>query len=303
MSTASLSTWKWDDLWLTRAINWITRVVDERDVQLTGKIERAHVRPWSAVLSVPTTEGTWWFKANGPGAAHEARLVATLHALTAGRTPEPLATEEDTGSFLLKSAGDPLPPAPTLEADVRRWETILGEYATLQRELAAHASALIFAGAPDLRPESAADTFDALLDDPGALWLGQTGGLTREEYDGLLARRKDVRTWCAELADLGIPSTAQHDDLHSGNVFRGEHGYVFIDWADACVSHPFGSLLHPERELASRWKLDPDATSSPGRPRTIPSRSAAPGDWPFSSPASCVPWPGAAHSTASNAPH
>ncbi|MFD7244533.1 phosphotransferase family protein [Streptomyces massasporeus] len=259
MSTAALATWTWDDPWLTRATTWITGVVEERGTRLIGPIERAHVRPWSSVLSVPTAEGTWWFKANGPGAVHEAPLVRTLHALTAGRVPDPVAVAESTGWFLLRSAGDPLTAAPTLEADLARWETIVGEYAALQRDLVPHAEELTAVGAPDLRPEKAPDTFDALLDDPAALWLDQPAGLTREEYDGLLALRLDVRDWCDELAGLGIPATVQHDDLHAGNVFRGPGGYVFIDWADACVSHPFGSLLHPERELTSRWGLSPGA--------------------------------------------
>ncbi|MFG2348677.1 phosphotransferase [Streptomyces phaeochromogenes] len=258
MTAANLADSTWNDVWQAQATEWIGHVADKLGLALTGPPVLAHVRPWSAVLKVSTAHGLLWFKANGPGAAHEARVVSVLHGVAPARVTEPVSIDETTGWFLARSAGTPLPDAPTLEDDLSRWETILGEYAALQHALAAHSEELIAAGAPDMRPESLADTFASVLDDPHGLWIDEPGGLTREEYEGLLALRSSTRAWCDELAGLGIPSTVQHDDLHAGNVFAGADGYMFIDWADACVSHPFGSLLHPEREMAARWGLAPN---------------------------------------------
>ncbi|MFE2205058.1 phosphotransferase [Streptomyces rubiginosohelvolus] len=259
MSAVNSAASMWNDAWQVRASEWIVQAGEQMGLVLTGPPELAHVRPWSAVLKVSTTQGLLWFKANGPGARHEARVVSVLHARSPARVNEPMLTDETSGWFLARPAGVPLDAAPTLEDDLSRWEGILGEYARLQSELAVHEEELIAAGAPDLRPETLADTFTQVLDDPDGLSLGEPGGLTRDEYTGLLALRTPFRDWCDELAELGIASTIQHDDLHAGNVFVGSDGYVFIDWADACVSHPFGSLLHPENEIASRWGLAPDA--------------------------------------------
>lgn len=35
------------------------------------------------------------------------------------------------------------------------------------------------------------------------------------------------------------PETIQNDDLHDGNVFVRDGRFLFFDWGDACVSHPF----------------------------------------------------------------
>ncbi|WP_337060272.1 phosphotransferase [Kineococcus sp. G2] len=68
----------------------------------------------------------------------------------------------------------------------------------------------------------------------------------------------------AELDELGPAPTAQHDDLHDGNVLAA--GLRPFDWGDACVGHPFTSLrvgLRPERAAADHaaylagWAGDP----------------------------------------------
>ena len=65
---------------------------------------------------------------------------------------------------------------------------------------------------------------------------------------------------CRRLADLGIPATVQHDDLHDGNVFAGAAGYRYFDWGDASVAHPFGTLLVTLRSVGHAGKLAADDT-------------------------------------------
>jgi hypothetical protein len=40
-----------------------------------------------------------------------------------------------------------------------------------------------------------------------------------------------------------VPATLQHDDLQDANVFVADGRHRFFDRGDACVSHPFLSLL------------------------------------------------------------
>src|SRR5918999_5300285 len=49
----------------------------------------------------------------------------------------------------------------------------------------------------------------------------------------------DLRAMCAELASYAVPHTLVHGDLHLGNVARSAGSYLFFDWTDACVAHPF----------------------------------------------------------------
>jgi hypothetical protein len=119
-------------------------------------------------------------------------------------------------------------------------------YAELQIAAAPHADELVAAGLPDYR----APSIPGLVD-----WLSARLGV--EAPPGPL-----VDALAAELAATGIPESAQHDDLHDGNVFvRAGGGYAVFDWGDACASHPFASLVVGLRGIAHRFELaerDPD---------------------------------------------
>ena len=45
-----------------------------------------------------------------------------------------------------------------------------------------------------------------------------------------------------------VPGALVHGDLHLSNVARTGDGYLFYDWTDACVSHPFFDLIDVFRE-------------------------------------------------------
>lgn len=52
-------------------------------------------------------------------------------------------------------------------------------------------------------------------------------------------------------------NTIQHDDFNDGNVLVRGGDYVFFDWGDACVSHPFHTLVVTLRATAARLDLQP----------------------------------------------
>jgi Ser/Thr protein kinase RdoA (MazF antagonist) len=59
---------------------------------------------------------------------------------------------------------------------------------------------------------------------------------------------------CSTLAQSGIRDTLSHLDLNPGNILVAENHCVFLDWAEACVGHPFVSfeyLLEHMRKLFS----------------------------------------------------
>ena len=64
-----------------------------------------------------------------------------------------------------------------------------------------------------------------------------------------------MEDWCERLAAYGIPETIQHDDFHDGQIFVHDRRYLFFDWGDACVSHPF-CTLSVTLEGGLRWGLD-----------------------------------------------
>jgi Ser/Thr protein kinase RdoA (MazF antagonist) len=98
--------------------------------------------------------------------------------------------------------------------------------------------------------------------------VGRENGLDEDEYERLRALVPDFAARCTYLAAYGIPETIQHDDLHDGNVFVRDGRYLFFDWGDSCVSHPFNTLVVTMRSLVHRLEL------APGGPDVVRLRDA-----------------------------
>jgi hypothetical protein len=87
------------------------------------------------------------------------------------------------------------------------------------------------------------------------LRVGLEPGLTPDEHRRLLALRPQVAAWCEELAAYGVPETLMHEEVHDANVLVGGQGYIFTDWSDSSIGHPFFSMLVILRAAAYRLKL------------------------------------------------
>ena len=144
-------------------------------------------------MRIPTAGGPVWFKASGPGTAHEGRLLEAFGRLGVARVVLPFAVHPTRPWLLFDDAG------PTLRAarpdglgdhDLDAWERILPEYAALQRsvESAAAAAEMERAGVPDGRPGTLARELDRLLDDD-RIW----DMVTPDEQVAATASRKRLR--------------------------------------------------------------------------------------------------------------
>ena len=87
-----------------------------------------------------------------------------------------------------------------------------------------------------------AGLYEPLLADVDVLRIDQPSGLITEQYRRLLALFPRVVELCEELATHTIAETLNHGDLNGGNVLLSSGRSIFLDWGDACVSHPFYSL-------------------------------------------------------------
>jgi aminoglycoside phosphotransferase (APT) family kinase protein len=243
--------------WQAQARAWIADSIRRQGRSLSGSIEPVRLRPWSAVLRAPTTEGMLYFKAAHPVTAHE--LPVLRHLMRRGSlAPQVLSMESDRGWLLMADAGKSLREVLKETPDPGHWRRVLSSYAGIQEDLADASNELIAQGVPDRRLTSFAAQFEGLLEESVDLALNQAVGLTSEEYRQLRAWIPDIGALCEELAAFGIPETLDHGDLHDGNVFVGEDGFTLADWGDSAISHPFFSFRVVRVSLASTlgWKDD-----------------------------------------------
>jgi hypothetical protein len=214
-------------------------------------------------MRIPTDGGPAWFKASGPGSAHEGPLLELFRREGVGHVLLPLAVEADRAWLLFDDGG------PTLRAtrpdgngdhDLAAWERILAEYAALQRSVegTAERDAMLAAGVPDGRPGVLPGELARLLDDD-VVWARITPE-ERVAADAARGRLREtgaaIKAAAAELEGAAIPASIQHDDLHGGNILVGADGDRVFDWGDAVVAHPFTTLTVTFNSIAHHTGRD-----------------------------------------------
>jgi hypothetical protein len=214
---------------------------------VTGPIEDERVRPWATVLRVPTAEGLLYFKEAEPGLAHEFRLIEIL----AERRPE-LVTEvlfsDESGRMLMRDGGEQLGAVLDRDLDTRYWEEALPLYAELQIEAMPDVERLIAAGAFDRRSAGLPELYERLAEE-------RVIGQTAEEHERLRELVPEARRVFEELAVGPVPETINNDDFTWGSIFVRDGAYRFLDWGDACVSHPFITLTVTQRVIEIKHGL------------------------------------------------
>jgi hypothetical protein len=247
------------ELWTSRAFveearAWVAAQLAPPGIRLTGEWAQPHARVWSSTIQFETTEGRVWFKVNANGTAYEAALVALLGELRPGLAPEVIAHDDARAWSLTRDGGPVLRSIAEPDALWGYWERLLPRYAEAQLALAEHKHRLVTTGIPDRGPAQLPVECRRLLDVLTARPT-EDGGLTREEALALQNLLPVFDDRCAELAASPMRDSLQHDDLHSNNVcWPGESGDIssarIIDWGDASVGHPFGTMLATVNSIA-----------------------------------------------------
>jgi len=231
-----------DPDWMKQAHEWIRAQTARQSIHITGAIKQPHNYAWSTILHIPTNEGTLFFKATAPETLFEVGLTQMLANLYPDCMPEPVAVDTARGWMLMRHGGKQLRTIIRPRQDISPWNPVILCYAKVQVGLASHVSDLLALGVPDYRLAILPALYTQLLGDEESLMIGQEKGLTSNEVRQLQKLTPRFEQICSELAALGIPESINHGDFHDGNVLIKDGRITLLDWADACVSHPFVSL-------------------------------------------------------------
>lgn len=245
--------------WMDAVSAWILARLDDLGMSATGPVEQPHVRPWSTVLRVPTSQGAVYFKAAAPILMHEPALTVALAGWRPDCMPQVLAADTARGWLLMADAGPTLRRRIASMADLWHWQRLLPLYAELQIELAPRVPDLLALGALDRRLAGLPGQVERLLDDTAMLCIGEPDGLTADQLQQLRDLMPRYAALCADLAAFGLPETLHHEDFHDANIFASNDHYIFFDWGESGVAHPFFSLLVTLRSIAYRLDLNADA--------------------------------------------
>ena len=258
MGHASRVTQAWtSDVWRSEAFDaelrsFVTSAVGEPEV-----FEPVKVRPWSAVWRVEAGEQVYFAKQNCPGQAHEARLLSALVKIApeyvvpvvAADPGRDLLLTADVGRTLYEIGGD---------RDVATWCRIVSDAALLQRAVVPHAEDL---GLTEMAPECATTYVGDAIGRLGALPEGDPRRLPEEVAEQLRALLPTIERWSDQVAELDLPLTLNHNDLHEANVVATngpDASLRFFDFGDAVLTEPLGALLVPLNVSSEELEAGPD---------------------------------------------
>lgn len=259
-TTANVDRWS-SPGFLADASTWVREEAARAGIALTGATEQPHVRPWSSAIRFATRDGAdLWFKVNAPQTRHEGALVGLLADLEPGLVAGVVAVDLERGWSLTRDVGPVMRLTALPEQLWDPWAGVLARYAEAQVRLAGHPSEVHVTGLPEVSPSTQPEQLRELVAELGGL-APEEGGLTGPERERLEATYPLLDSWCAELADAGVPTTVQHDDLHSSNVCwaGGPIGTArIIDWGDAVWGLPFETLLGTVNSIAWHARCERD---------------------------------------------
>ncbi|WP_193199798.1 phosphotransferase [Nostoc sp. MG11] len=241
--------------WLEQASSWINCELHQKDIKRIDSIKQLRVRHWSTVLQIPTSIGNIYFKAVVSELAYEAALSQVLSHRYPQCMPQVLAINGEQGWLLMLDGGMMLQDTLKIEDDIKHWQNLLPVYTKLQQDCTKYLNEFLELGVPDRRLAILPVRFQQLLMDTETLGLNQPGGINLLEYQCLQNQANLLVKLCEELATFGIPETLHHGDLHDGNIFICDGNYLFFDWGDSSITHPFFSLHSTYDCLKRRFKL------------------------------------------------
>ncbi len=213
----------------------------------------ARLRPWSTVWRVETDDGSFFAKQNCPTQATETAVIEVAAAVSPCRVVPLAAVDLDRGLVLTEECGEEL-----VDPSEDAWAAVVREGALLQRELAPVADRLVSSGVRLMAEGEAGDYFAARVEQVAARHPDDPLHLAPPEARLLTGLVDVVRRRADQVAALGLPTTLNHNDLHTRNVRRDGERLRYFDFGDAVVSGPLQALLVPLNIAAVQWSATPD---------------------------------------------
>lgn len=222
--------------WFDSACQWINQQLSELNYQQLAPVECIKTWGISCILRVGTNNGNLYLKEAStlPLFCNEPVVTKELAKIFPEHIPTVLSINSERHWMLLADFGEPI----GRNSSVKVKKDVYPLLAQIQIKSVEHIDNLLNVGCLDRRLEKLASQIDALFNDE--IVLSQLKDREIKQLHTLVPHLKNL---CSQLADYKIPQTLVHGDLHLGNVALYNNNYLFFDWTDSCIAHPFFDMF------------------------------------------------------------
>lgn len=227
--------------WFEQVAGWINLQLTNSELIVITDVEQ--VKSWeiSCIIKVITNAGNFYFKAGNPVLGNEAAKTQKLAKIFPKNMPQILAIEPENQWMLMHDfTGNYLEE----NSDICKWEEAMRLFAEMQIQAVKQVDILLAFGFPDRRLDWLISQIDLLLADKAALVLQQNRGLSETELETLRYASPQLVAMCHEFAACDIPPTLIHGDFHCQNLVVTAEKYIYFDWSDAAIGHPFFDAVY-----------------------------------------------------------
>lgn len=248
--------------WFAAASSWVQMQLERLNITALGPVVQEKSWVLSCIMRIETSVGRLYFKAVPSFIAQEAVVMREMARLHPNMMPSPFAIDIDQGWMLMPDFGGEFL---LYTSDVRRWEEALQMCARMQVVQADHVQDWLEWGCPDRNLTRMVELIDPLMTISTQIFSDSMQGLSAVEVEGLLSLSLKMKLLCANLSSYKVPPTLVHGDL-GGNILVTDDRYIFFDWTDVCIAHPFfdmatiiqevfdGSVLEHEPNIRTRLR-------------------------------------------------
>lgn len=226
--------------WLAVAVSWALDQLKRHRISLLGSMEQVRVSHKSVLLRVPTSEGEVFFRAaRRPLDINERLLDWELRPHFSEFIPGHIASDPRRGWCLARTVGSCMQINELEMECLAELDEAVNAMAVFQQNTARHVSTFLELGLPDRRVDKLRNIISPMIEEVAS----RRSILAAEEVRILRERIPRLQETCDRLASIQIPSVLEHGDFSPGAV-PGFPGFLFPDWSEPCVTHPFFRLAH-----------------------------------------------------------
>jgi hypothetical protein len=223
--------------WFAELREWVRDQIRSAGLQLNGPFTQINASPTFSLVRFETNGPAVWFKAVGEPNLREYPITLALARYFPGFVPHIMAMRKDWNGWLAIEAEGA---HPTESSDIRVWTKIAAALAELQISSVGRTLHLLETGCRDARLCTLSRLVEPFFEAMAELMERQTKEspppLSRNQLFDLQSQLQDI---LSEAADSEIPNSIGHLDFNPGNNVVNHDRCVFLDWAEACVGHPF----------------------------------------------------------------